>query len=924
MLLLFVCSSVAISLPAFPAERIIQEWDFSKASDMLGWVNAEPVKEAKVSDGALQVVAEPARHKLESPLFDIPAKPWQYVEIELKTDDNGTGLMYYSNTTDEPYHGFRPGLYAQFGVTGDGEYHTYTIRPFWQKQGTIKHLRFDPPGKSVSIRAIRIVDMNPGEPSTATSWQFKNSSAGWQRLGSAGKLTTGGESCQIEGNRDMTLVSPALNLNSDDQLWITLRIASKTAHTALLRWASDQLDGLQSIPISLRNDGYLHSYSIDLSEVSEWTGRILALGITPSDSDTSYPIVIESVALGSAPVGPAELQITRFGLEDPVTRVGEKAKVVVEVQNTGGEPAEQISGMLTASYKLTEDAKPSSPEWTKTSTTETLFAKQIAKLAPGETARLEWELPVKTDAERVAVCRVAGPGVDAGEKQIDLRFMPKLDKTEISSLKYVPEPKPADTDGYQIGCYYFPGWHTYERWSVLDDYPERKPVLGYYQEGSPEVADWQINWAVSHGISFFIYDWYWVQGSRQLEHGLHDGYLKSRYKDKLKFCLLWANHNPPKTSSDEDLVNVTKYWIDNYFKLPNYLKVDGKNVVVIFSPGRLTEDMGQEAVKAAFAKMRKMCEDAGVGGLYLVACTYPGGHIKGLVDEGYDALSGYNYPGANTRGQQFAPYAWMVEGYKDFWSQISDAASIPYIPVCEPGWDARPWHGHKSLVRTGKSPFLWEMMLENAKAFVDDPKHKQPGDKKLVFLEAWNEFGEGDYIEPHAQFGFDYLEAVRQVFAPKSDKPQIIVPKDLGMGPYELKKPEPRTAWDFSKLDDRDWHVGNMNGFTFDGGVMRAVAGTDPAFYSPLLKVDAAKLKTLEITMRMDKGTEAQLFFSRPRGQMSEGRSIRFPVTADNQFHTYTLDLSKNPRWRGTIGQIRLDPNQDAGSTVEIQSIRFK
>ncbi|MCX8053996.1 MAG: glycoside hydrolase family 99-like domain-containing protein, partial [Armatimonadetes bacterium] len=349
-------------------------------------------------------------------------------------------------------------------------------------------------------------------------------------------------------------------------------------------------------------------------------------------------------------------------------------------------------------------------------------------------------------------------------------------------------------------------------------------------------------------------------------------------------------------------------------------------------------DKGSDAVRSTFDKMRRICEESGVGGLYLIGCTYPGKErIETLLREGYDALSGYNYPSAGNRGQKIAPYEWMVEGYKDFWNQIADAAIIPYIPVCEPGWDARPWHGRDSFFRTGKSPDLWRQMLENAKAFVDDPKHKQDGEKKLVFLEAWNEFGEGDYIEPHAEFGFDYLEAIRQVFAPQSNKPEIVVPPDLGLGPYDIPKPEARTSWDFSDPRCRDWQAGNMTGLSYEGGVMSAVAhNNDPAFYSPWIDVDASKFKTIEIKMRIDKGPppptggdnwvigQAQLFFTGHQGKITEKKSVKFEVIADNEWRTYTLDMSQNKRWRDRVGQIRLDPIDTAGAKVEVAYVKFK
>ena len=92
----------------------------------------------------------------------------------------------------------------------------------------------------------------------------------------------------------------------------------------------------------------------------------------------------------------------------------------------------------------------------------------------------------------------------------------------MQNRDYVPQPRGPDTGDYLIGAYYFPGWNAYDRWEILDDFPERRPLLGYYREGDPEIADWHTYWALSHGIDFFVYDWYWNRGERRLEHALRD------------------------------------------------------------------------------------------------------------------------------------------------------------------------------------------------------------------------------------------------------------------------------------------------------------------------------------------------------------------------------------------------------------------
>jgi hypothetical protein len=346
----------------------------------------------------------------------------------------------------------------------------------------------------------------------------------------------------------------------------------------------------------------------------------------------------------------------------------------------------------------------------------------------------------------------------------------------------LPPPRPLATGAYQVGAYYFPGWPTRAKWQVLDRFPERMPLLGYYREGDPTVMDWQITWAVEHGISFFVFDWYWDRGARQLEHALHDGYLRARFRPYMKFCLLWANHNPPGSSSEADLGALVDHWIARYFREPDYLALDGRPVVIVFTPTRLRRDLGSEGVARSIREMRRRVTAAGFPGLFLLgAATDDPDALAALVREGYDASTGYNYPraGMSDPGARTAPYADAVDGYERTWYSIA-ARGVPHVPVTEPGWDSRPWDGDaKALVRTGRTPARFREMLARARAFTD--RHPVAGARKLVLVEAWNEYGEGAVIEPHRQWGFAYLEAVRDVFGNRRDRHRDLTPGDLGV-----------------------------------------------------------------------------------------------------------------------------------------------
>jgi hypothetical protein len=356
------------------------------------------------------------------------------------------------------------------------------------------------------------------------------------------------------------------------------------------------------------------------------------------------------------------------------------------------------------------------------------------------------------------------------------------DSSPVHRQAAIPPPRPVSTGPYHVGAYYFPGWPTQQEWKVLDPFPERTPLLGYYREGDPTVMDWQIKWAVEHGIAFFAFDWYWDRGRRHVEHALHEGYLRSRFLPYLKFCLLWANHNPPGSSSEADLLALTDHWIAHYFHRAQYLTLDGKPVVIVFSPRRLREDMGSEAVGTAIRRVRERMKAAGFPGLFLMGTVRADPNEQAqLRAEGYDAGTGYNYPraGIPDEAAATAPYDDAVDGYERIWHGIAQAGIIDYAPVAEPGWDSRPWDGDKALVRTGRLPEKFRDMLVRARAFVD--RHPIAGGTRLVLIEAWNEYGEGAVIEPHREWGFGYLDAIRSVFAEDRRPHRDLRPEDLGL-----------------------------------------------------------------------------------------------------------------------------------------------
>ncbi|MBM3860298.1 MAG: hypothetical protein FJ395_11685 [Verrucomicrobia bacterium] len=676
-----------------------------------------------------------------------------------------------------------------------------------------------------------------------------------------------------------------VSLQADDGGVVCVRMAAKTGDAAVLSFASRAVNGLHRVSFPIRADGRMHTYNVDVAANKHWCGEILMLELPAGATAT----------VGPEPQGPPDLDITFLGLQDPWARAGKPVRLEARVTNRGGEPARDLKPELTLARVRVLEAG-TLPE----------------QIEFGVPATLTWT--VQSDRAVKTTARLSLGGATRTETLV---FRPE---SPLLKADYVPAPKPAQTD-YLVGAYYFPGWHTASRWARLRPYPERQPLLGWYREGDSEVADWHIKWALEHGINFFLYDWYWDRERRHLEHALHDGLFHARYQNLIKFCLLYANHNPQGSHSPEDFEKLTQYWIENYFKRPNYLTIDGKPAVVMFSSQNPARDMGTEKVKPTFERMRQRCRDAGLGGLYLVACINNGTNLlQKMKDWGYDAVSGYNWPRANMTADETAanraPFATCIDGYRQAWDEIAAANVLPLIPPVSGGWDARPWHGEATLVRTGRTPELFERHLRDCKKFLD-----RRGEK-MLFIEAWNEWGEGSYIEPHREFGFGYLEAVRNVFAPRSTRPAEIVPADVGLGPYDLPEEPPVTAWTFT-THSLGWS-GNVENLRVAGSALRfTTRDRDPILNSPALQARALQFPFLELRVKASCDIRGQLFWRTSSTPESEANSVHFPIRGDGQFHDIRVRLAENRRWRGIITGLRFDPGSVNGVEVAVEFIRL-
>ncbi|MFV2067126.1 MAG: sulfatase-like hydrolase/transferase [Pirellulales bacterium] len=333
---------------------------------------------------------------------------------------------------------------------------------------------------------------------------------------------------------------------------------------------------------------------------------------------------------------------------------------------------------------------------------------------------------------------------------------------------YVPEPKPVNqADGYLVGtqsCSLWKEGDAYAGWEYVFPYAEnRKPYLGWYDEGKPEVADWEIKWQVEHGIDFEQYCWYRPNDAVNhpikngvLEHGIREGLFNARYSRLKKFTIMYTNSGAGRTNPDDWQRHIIPYWIEYFFRDSRYLKVDGKPVLAIYHlPNLLTDFGGEEGAARALAVLREACRDAGFPGIVILceeryAKSVSMQQMKAI---GFDYCYAYTWITGDTQRQKQ-----LMEAQRE----AAAGAGLGVVPSVSVGWQPEPW---------GKAGDGWAP-VDDYKALAqwtrDTYMPTLPADsmgRRMVLLPNWNEFAEGHFIMPSTLAGFGYVDAIREVFS---------------------------------------------------------------------------------------------------------------------------------------------------------------
>jgi lipopolysaccharide biosynthesis protein len=287
--------------------------------------------------------------------------------------------------------------------------------------------------------------------------------------------------------------------------------------------------------------------------------------------------------------------------------------------------------------------------------------------------------------------------------------------------------------------------------------------LGFYDLRVPETRQAQAELARQYGIGAFCYYHYWFAGKQLLERPFRE-VLASGEPD-FPFCLCWANrtwtgiwHGAPHRLLIEQTYPGAEDAIRHFhallpaFEDRRYLRVDGKPMFLLFRP----EDMPNPL---RFIELwRKLASDNGLPGLHVAGFAL--NRNWDYAADGFDAAVDHYLPPLLQNFQKKSPSLPTVYRYADVAMDMvfGGLPGRSVYPCVVPNWDNTPRSGANGLVLHESSPELFRTQLRKALALA---RARPPG-SRLVFVKAWNEWAEGNHLEPDLRYGHGYLQVIKE------------------------------------------------------------------------------------------------------------------------------------------------------------------
>lgn len=304
--------------------------------------------------------------------------------------------------------------------------------------------------------------------------------------------------------------------------------------------------------------------------------------------------------------------------------------------------------------------------------------------------------------------------------------------------------------------------------------PHQPADLGYYDLRLPEAREQQAALAREAGLTGFAYYHYWFNGRRLLEKPVDD--ILALKKPDFPFCLCWANEPwsrnwdgqesqllmPQAYSEADDLAHIR--WLLEAFADERYIKIDGRPLFLVYRPSGLP-DMVQTA-----DRWRREAENYGFPGLYLASVQAFPRDSGDPRSYGLDAAVEFRPNGTpldvtlhsdNPLDIGFRIHRVMEYDAMVRWALTQDLPNYAFFPGVCPSWDNTVRRKENALIFRDSTPEKYGEWLRQV-LIRETLRQQKPS---IVFVNAWNEWAEGNHLEPCQRWGRAYLDATRDSVA---------------------------------------------------------------------------------------------------------------------------------------------------------------
>lgn len=309
--------------------------------------------------------------------------------------------------------------------------------------------------------------------------------------------------------------------------------------------------------------------------------------------------------------------------------------------------------------------------------------------------------------------------------------------------------------------------------------PLKPTVQGYYDLRMPDVRDRQVAMAREHGVYGFIYYQYWFGKGKKLLETIAEEVLESEKPD-FPFCFCWANESwtgvwhglnkkilAEQTYPGEEDVKEHIEYLAPFFKDSRYIKVDGKPLFMIYDPTYIPD------IANYIGLYRKHAKRHGFADLFIVGSSKSKDSLP-YKQMGFDAHISNAFHVSFDKEIRRWKYRWSIlskvlrkylgptrVSAKQVFDnmQIVDS-DVETYPMVLPNWDNTPRSAKRGVVLEDATPELFEGELRKAKGYLEGKDDYQ---EKFLIIKSWNEWAEGNILEPEERYGYGFLERIRKV-----------------------------------------------------------------------------------------------------------------------------------------------------------------